>query len=137
MKSDTGRRIMDAARAKAKEIGKGVSIIVVDAGGTPVCMERVNDASPATTFIAEGKAVASVMMGRDSGAMEKLLERFPPISKVYDNISAKVNGRFLVLQGAVVILDDGAVVGAVGTSGATSEEDEAISRAGADQYAAG
>ncbi len=137
MKSETGRRIMDAARAKAKELGKGVSIIVLDAGGIPVCMERVNDAAPATTFIAEGKAMASVMMGRDSGALEKLMERFPPISKVYDNISAKVDGRFLVLQGAVVILDDGAVAGAVGVSGATSEEDESIARAGAEQYAAG
>ena len=137
MKSETSRRIMDAARAKAKEIGKGVSIIVVDSGGIPMCMERVNDAAPATTFIAEGKATASVMMGRDSGALEKLAERFPPITKVYDSISAKVQGRFLVLQGAVVILDDGAVAGAVGVSGATSEEDEAIAKAGADQYAAG
>ena len=137
MNSESGRRIMDAARAKAHEVGKGVSIIVVDSGGMPMCLERVNNASPATTFIAEGKAVASVMMGRDSGAVEKLAERFPPITKVYDNISARVQGRFLALQGAVVILEDGAVVGAVGVSGATSEEDEAIARAGADVYAAG
>ena len=91
------------------EIGKGVSIIIVDAGGTPMCLERVNDAAPATTFIAEGKAVASVMMGRDSGALATLAERFPPITSVYERVSTNVNGRFLALQGAVVILDDGAV----------------------------
>src|SRR3954453_14216485 len=130
MNSETARRMMDAARASALDLGKGVSIAIVDAGGNLMCMERVNDAAPATTFIAEGKAIASVMMGRDSGALEQLAERFPPITKVYDNISAKVQGRFLVLQGAVVILDDGAVAGAVGVSGATSEEDEAIARAG-------
>jgi len=136
MKSETGRRIMDAARAKATELGKGVSIVVLDAGGTPMCLERVNDAAPATTFIAENKAMASIMMGRDSGSLEKLIERFPPITRVYEGISTRVNGRFLPMQGAVVILDDGAVAGAVGVSGASSEEDEAIARAGADVYKA-
>ena len=132
MNTETARRMMDAARASALELGKGVSIAIVDSGGNLMCMERVNDAAPATTFIAESKAVASVMMGRDSGRLAFMQENFPTI---LDAVSARVGGRFLAVQGAVVVLDGKATEGAVGVSGATSEEDEAIARAGADAFA--
>jgi len=131
MNTETARRMMDAARASALELGKGVSIAIVDAGGNLMCMERVNDAAPATTFIAEGKAVASVMMGRDSGKLAFMQENFPAI---LDAVSARVGGRFLAVQGAVVVLQGKATEGAVGVSGATSEEDEAIARAGANAF---
>ena len=133
MNTETARRMMDAARASALELGKGVSIAIVDAGGNLMCMERVNDAAPATTFIAEGKAVASVMMGRDSGRLAFMQENFPTI---LDAVSARVGGRFLAVQGAVVVLQGKAAEGAVGVSGATSEEDEAIARAGATAFSA-
>ena len=123
--------MMDAARASALALGKGVSIAIVDAGGTLMCMERVNDAAPATTFIAEAKAVASVMMGRDSGRLAFMQENFPA---VLDAVSQRVGGRFIAVQGAVVVLNGTATDGAVGVSGATSEEDEAIARAGAGAY---
>jgi uncharacterized protein GlcG (DUF336 family) len=133
MDTVTARRMMDAARASALELGKGVSIAIVDAGGNLICMERVNDAAPATTFIAEGKAVASVMMGRDSGKLAFMQENFPTILQA---VSQRVGGRFLAVQGAVVVLNGKATEGAVGVSGATSEEDEAIARAGAGAYGA-
>jgi uncharacterized protein GlcG (DUF336 family) len=133
MDTVTARRMMDAARASALELGKGVSIAIVDAGGNLICMERVNDAAPATTFIAEGKAVASVMMGRDSGKLAFMQENFPTILQA---VSQRVGGRFLAVQGAVVVLNGKATEAAVGVSGATSEEDEAIARAGAGAYGA-
>ena len=97
-----------------------------------MCLERVNDAAPATTFIAEGKAVASAMMGRDSARLAFMQDNFP---KILDAVAERVGGRFVAVQGAVVVLNGKATEGAVGVSGATSEEDEAIARAGAEAYA--
>ena len=133
MNTETARRMLDASRASAVQLGKGVSIAIVDAGGNLMCLERVNDAAPATTFIAEGKAVASAMMGRDSGRLAPMAERFPAILQA---VASRVGGRFMAVQGAVVVMQGGAVEGAVGVSGATSEEDEAIARAGADAFGA-
>ncbi|HLF71933.1 MAG TPA: heme-binding protein [Dehalococcoidia bacterium] len=133
MKSETGRRMMDAARAKAAEIGKGVSIAIVDTGGTLVVLERVNDPPPATALVAEGKAVCSVMFGRDSGVIAGFADRIPAVT---NSLMARLNGRFVALQGAVVVQADGETVGAVGVSGATSEEDEAIAGAARDVYGA-
>ncbi len=131
MKSQAARQIMDAAREKAEEVGKPVSVTIVDAGGTLMAMERLGDAPSATVMVAEGKAVASAVMGRDSGRLEAMAQSLPTI---INSLTIRYGGRFVPAQGGVVIRDEGEVAGAVGVSGATSEEDEAIARAGADAY---
>jgi uncharacterized protein GlcG (DUF336 family) len=131
MKSDAARRMMDAARDRAGEIGKPVSVAIVDAGGMLMALERLNDAPSATVLVAEGKAVASAVMGRDSGRLEAMAESLPAI---IDSLMLRYGGRFVPAQGGVVIRQGGNVIGAVGVSGATSEEDEAIARAGAEAY---
>ena len=133
MKSRAARQIMDAAREKAEEVGKPVSVAIVDAGGTLMAMERLGDAPSATVMVAEGKAVASAVMGRDSGRLEAMAQSLPTI---INSLTIRYNGRFVPAQGGVVIRDGGEVAGAVGVSGATSEEDESIARAGADAYEA-
>ena len=134
MQSDEAKRALDAAKAKAGEMGKAVSIIVVDAAAIPVVLERVGDAAAFTTVVAEGKACASAFVGRDSGELQGMAERFPSLVQGF---ATRLGGRFVALQGAVVLLREGAVIGAVGVSGATAEEDEAIARAGADAFGAG
>jgi uncharacterized protein GlcG (DUF336 family) len=131
MKSDAARAMMDAARDKAEEIGKPVSVAIVDAGGALMALERLNDAPSATVLVAEGKAVASAVMGRDSGRLEAMAESLPSIINA---LMMRYEGRFVPAQGGVVIRQGGEVRGAVGVSGATSEEDEAIARAGANAY---
>ena len=131
MKSEAARRMMDAARDRATEIGKPVSVAIVDAGGMLVALERLNDAPSATVLVAEGKAVASAVMGRDSVRLEAMAESLPTI---IDSLMMRYGGRFVPAQGGVVVREGTAVLGAVGVSGATSEEDEAIARAGAEAY---
>jgi uncharacterized protein GlcG (DUF336 family) len=53
---------------------------------------------------------------------------------IINSLMIRYEGRFVPAQGGVVVRDGGEVVGAVGVSGATSEEDEAIARAGAEAY---
>ena len=131
MRSDAARRMMDAARDKAEEIGKPVSVAIVDAGGLLMALERLNDAPSATVLVAEGKAVASAVMGRDSVRLEAMAESLPTI---IDSLMLRYGGRFVPAQGGVVIREGTSIIGAVGVSGATSEEDEAIARAGAEAY---
>jgi uncharacterized protein GlcG (DUF336 family) len=123
--------MMDAARDRATEIGKPVSVAIVDAGGMLVALERLNDAPSATVLVAEGKAVASAVMGRDSVRLEAMAESLPTI---IDSLMMRYGGRFVPAQGGVVVREGTSVLGAVGVSGATSEEDEAIARAGAEAY---
>lgn len=132
MRSDAARRMMDAAREKAAEIGKPVSVAIVDAGGGLMALERMGEAPAATVLVAEGKAVASAVMGRDSVRLEAMAESLPSI---IDSLMLRFEGRFVPAQGGVVVRQQGTVIGAVGVSGATSEEDEAIARAGAEAYA--
>jgi uncharacterized protein GlcG (DUF336 family) len=131
MNSDAARRMMDAARLKATEIGKPVSVAVVDAGGMLMALERLNDAPSATVLVAEGKAVASAVMGRDSSRLEAMAESLPSI---INSLMMRYGGRFVPAQGGIVIRQAGEVIGGIGVSGATSEEDEAIARAGADAF---
>jgi uncharacterized protein GlcG (DUF336 family) len=131
MKSDAARQMMEAARAKAVEIGKPVSVAIVDSGGSLMALERLADAPPATVVVAEGKAVASAVMGRDSGRLEAMAQSLPLI---INSLMLRYEGRFVPAQGGVVVRSNGNVIGAVGVSGATSEEDESIARAGAEAY---
>jgi len=133
MRSDEARRVLDAARAKATELDKAVSIIVIDAAGIPVVLDRVGDPGAFTTVVAEGKAGASALMGRDSGELQGMAERFPSLVQ---GLAMRVGGRFMAAQGGVVLRRNDVVEGAVGVSGATAEEDEEIARAGADVFGA-
>jgi glc operon protein GlcG len=127
MKSEEAQRMMTAAKAEAAKLGKSVSIAILDAGGLMMAFERYNDAASFTAVVAEAKASASVFMGRDSGALAAFATNAPAIMAT---VSARLGGRFAPHQGAVVIRNADGVQGAIGVSGATSEEDEQIAKAG-------
>jgi uncharacterized protein GlcG (DUF336 family) len=131
MKSHAARQMMDAARDKAAEVGKPVSVAIVDTGGGLMALERLGDAPSATVMVAEGKAVASAVMGRDSGRLEAMAQSLPLI---INSLMMRYEGRFTPAQGGVVVKDGSEVVGGVGVSGGTSEEDESIARAAAEAY---
>jgi uncharacterized protein GlcG (DUF336 family) len=125
---ETAKRIMAAAGAKSEAMGKPVSIAIVDIAGAMVLFERFGNIGSFTAAVAEGKAVGSAYTGRDSGALEQMMQAG---GAVFDAIAgALVGRRFVPRQGAVPIVKDGMVIGAIGVSGGTSQEDEDIARAG-------
>jgi uncharacterized protein GlcG (DUF336 family) len=110
-------------------MNKGVCIAIVDISGSMVLFERFGSVASYTAAIAEGKATGSAFTGRDSAMLERMATEGSP---VYDAIAGQLSGRrFVPRQGAVPISDGSGVIGAVGVSGATSQEDEDIARAGA------
>ena len=116
-------RMVQAAVANADELSVIVSIAVCDAGGNLLAFNRMQGASAVSATVAQGKAAASAGFGRASGALQA-------DSPVIQSVIATMGGRMLPAQGAVPVLKDGEVVGAIGGSGATSQQDEECAQAG-------
>lgn len=129
MDKETAKRVMAAAGAKAEAMGTPVSIAIVDIAGAMVLFERFGAVTSYTAALAEGKAGGSAFTGRDSAMLEQMAGSGGP---VFEAIAAQLSGRrFVPRQGAVALKDGDTVIGAIGISGATSQEDEDIAKAGA------
>jgi glc operon protein GlcG len=123
---DEANRALDAAMAKAHEQGTKMNIAVVDAGGRLVAFKRMNGAIWAGVYGSQGKAVASAAFGRDSGVMQERAG-----APIIQGIMVAEGGHMIPSQGAVPILRNGVVIGAIGCGGGTGQEDEDCARAGA------
>ena len=118
-----GNLMVQAALAKAGDLNVKVSIAVCDSGGSLIAFGRMDGASAASAIVAQGKAAASAGFGRASGTLQA-------DSPVIQAVIAAMGGRMLPARGAVPILKDGALVGSIGGSGATAEQDEECAQAG-------
>jgi uncharacterized protein GlcG (DUF336 family) len=123
--SSEAQKILQAAQAKAQQMGVKVSISVVDGRGDLLTMVRLDGASWRTALISKGKAYASANFGVASADLTARAT-----SPVMQSFMLQVRGEAVLAQGAVPVLRNGQVAGAVGVSGAKSEEDEEIAKAG-------
>ncbi|MFC5698965.1 heme-binding protein [Pseudomonas sp. GCM10022186] len=116
-------RILAAARAEADANQWNVAIAVVDDGGHPLALERLDGCAPISAYIATEKARTAALGRRESKGYEDM---------VNGGRSAFLSAPLLTsLEGGVPVLVDGQVVGAVGVSGVKAEQDAQIARAGA------
>jgi glc operon protein GlcG len=116
--------MIQAALAKAEELQVKLSVAVCDTGGTLLAFNRMNGAIAVSATVAQGKAAASAGFGRPSGALQA-------DSPVIQAVIASLGGRMLPARGAVPVYQAGELVGAIGASGATAEQDEQCAQAGA------
>jgi len=108
-----------------------LSIVVLDASGHLVAMQREDGASMFRFDVATGKAWAAVAMGAPSRA---LAERAIDNPNFFVTLAATAHGRFLPQPGAAIIRDnDGKIIGSAGASGGTGDEDEAACVYGIEQ----
>ena len=113
--------------ARAKHF-KPMAVVVVDASGHVLASVRENGASALRLDIAHGKAAAAIGMGCNSRTLASRAKDMPVF---YGAIAAVADSKFIPQTGAVLITDaTGVVVGAVGASGGTGDEDEMICIAG-------
>ncbi len=122
---DDANRMIAAAKAKAEELGVSLSIAVCDGGGALLSFNRMAGASAITATVAQGKAAASAGFGRASGTLQA-------DSPVIQAVISATGGRMIPAQGAVPIRQNGELVGAIGASGATAQQDEDCAQAGLD-----
>lgn len=126
---EQAQRIITVALAKARENGyKPMGVAVVDEGGNLKAFAREDGASMFRFEIAQAKAWGAVGMGVSSRVLGTRAKDNP---NFFVSLAATASGRFLPQTGAVVIKGaDGEVLGAVGASGGTGDEDELICMAG-------
>ena len=117
-------RMVQAAIAKAEELQVKISVAVCDTGGSLIAFNRMNGAIVVSATVAQGKAAASAGFGRASGALQA-------DSPVIQAVITSLGGRMLPARGAVPVSQAGELVGAIGASGATAEQDEQCAQAGA------
>jgi len=117
------KKIAAAAEAEALKRGATVVIAVVDDGGHLIVLERLDDTQVASVEVAIGKARTAAIFRRPSKVFEDQIRNGRAATLVLPGATP--------LQGGLPILVDGKVVGAIGVSGNTPQEDEDIAKAGA------
>ena len=123
------RTIIATAFAKAKELGlKPLGVSVLDAGGHLVAFERQDGASFLRHEIGAGKAFGALALGMGGRMVTKHAMERPHFMQGLSGVSG---GRIVPVPGGVLIRDaQNAIVGAVGISGDTSDNDETCAVAG-------
>ena len=127
---EQAQQIIAAALAESRKQGyKPMGIAVLDASGNLKAFASEDGASMFRFDIARAKAWGAVGMGVASGVLAQRAKDNP---NFFVALAATADGKFLPQTGAVVIRDAaGQLLGAVGASGGTGDEDEAICIAGA------
>jgi uncharacterized protein GlcG (DUF336 family) len=110
------------ARAAAKEYGlKPLTVVVLDAGGHVVSVEREDGSANNRFEIAFGKAYGALALGMGPRSLMARAEQQP----YFITAAAAIGGRLIPVPGGVLVKDEaGTVVGCVGVSGDTSDNNE-------------
>ena len=126
---ETARSITAGVRAAAKEHGlKPLTVVVLDAGGHVVSVEREDGSSNNRFEIAFGKAYGALALGVGSRALMARAEQQPYF---ISSAAAAIGGRLVPVPGGVLVKDAaGAVAGCVGVTGDTSDNDELAAMTG-------
>ena len=115
-------QILQAARSEAQQQGWAVAIAVVDDGGHPLALERLDGCAPIGAYIATEKARSAAIGRRETKGYEDM---------VNGGRTAFISAPLITsLEGGVPIVVEGQVVGAVGVSGVKAEQDAQVAKAG-------
>ncbi len=126
---EAAKKAMAASEAEAKKNNWPVAIAVLDTTGSLVLLTKLGNTQTGSVAIAEGKAKTALDFGRPSKAFQDMVAGGGVGIRI---MSANV----MALESGVPIIVNGKVVGAVGVSGVTSEQDAQVAKAGADAAAA-
>jgi len=123
---EEAQRILSAAEEKAAEMGQPMNIAVMDAGRNLVAFHRMDGAWVASTDIAIDKAFTSAGRGLTTRKIGEMAQPGQPLF----GINTTNGGRIVIFAGGVPLVRDGDVVGAVGVSGGSVDQDEEVAEAG-------
>jgi uncharacterized protein GlcG (DUF336 family) len=120
--------MIDAAFAKGAELGlKPLTVAVLDPGGYLIAAQRQDTASNVRVKLAQGKAAGALALGVSSRAIGKMAEERPHFVASVRELG---EGGMVPVAGGVIVADEaGTVLGAVGVTGDTSDNDEACALA--------
>lgn len=127
---ESARRIIAAAEKKAAEIGQPMNIAVADAGGNLVAHVRMDGAWLGSVDISIKKAYTS----RAFDIQTKDLAEHSQSGGQFFGIHTSNDGRIMIFAGGIPLKADGVVVGAIGVSGGSGDQDHAVAEAGAGAF---
>ena len=126
------KEIIAAAEVKAIEIGQPMNIAVADAGGNLISHVRMDNAWIGSIDISIKKAYTS----RAFDIATKDLATHSQSGDQFFGIHASNDGKIMIFAGGIPLKRDGKVVGAIGVSGGSGEQDHSVAEAGAKAYSA-
>ena len=118
--------IISAAEEKARQMGQPMNIAVMDAGRNLVAFHRMDGAWVASTDIAIDKAFTSAGRGLTTRKIGEMAQPGQPLF----GINTTNGGRIVIFAGGIPLMRGGEVIGAIGVSGGTVDEDEEVAEAG-------
>ncbi|MEH2425700.1 MAG: heme-binding protein [Nostoc sp.] len=122
---DDARRILAAGEAKARAIGQPMNLAVVDAGGNLVAHIRMDGAWIGSIDISINKAFTARAFDLST---KSLAENAQPGEQFY-GIHVSNGGRIMIFAGGIPLQRDEQIVGAIGVSGGSGEQDQAVAEA--------
>jgi len=120
---ELAQAVIAAAVAQAKERGWKMNVAVSDSGGNLVAFQRMDGAMLASIPIAEHKARAAATFRRPTRVFED------GVQLMHLNYLLAFDG-IIASRGGIPLIDNGLIIGAIGSSGGTDSQDEVVSRAG-------
>ena len=125
---EQAQTMIAVARDKGREMGlKPLSVAVLDAGGHLLAFAREDGASPGRFEIARGKAYGSIMLGMPGSAQ---MARAEGQSYFMAAMNGTFHGKLVPVPGGVLVKQGDTIIGAVGVTGDTSDNDAAVAVAG-------
>ncbi|CAH0345183.1 hypothetical protein BCI9360_01462 [Bacillus sp. CECT 9360] len=125
---EIAKKMIESAEKKAKEINVPMVISIVDEGGNFIACHRMDDALLVSVDIAQNKAWTSVAMKMTTAD----LAQAAGVGKSLYGINTTNNGRVVVFGGGIPLRKDEEIIGAVGVSGGSVEDDIRVAQAAAD-----
>ena len=122
---EMAKKVMAAAEAEAIKNNWNMVITILDTGGNRVMMERLDNAVLAAISVSEGKARTAVGFRRPSKAIDDAIAGGGAALRLLS-----IQGEGVFVQGGLPIVVDSKVVGAIGVSGGSSQQDEQVAQAG-------
>ena len=127
---DVAKQLVAAAEEKAEEIDVPMCIAVMNEGGNLVAFQRMDDALLASISISQNKAYTAVSLKLDT---ETVWEVSQPGESLY-GLGNTNEGRIITFGGGIPLESDGKVVGGVGVSGGSAEEDVTVASAAVEAF---
>lgn len=118
------KKIVQAAQEEAKKNSWNMAIAIIDSGGNLVLLEKMDNTQLGSIDICQAKAQTALRFKRSSKAFEELVE------KAGANLKILAMPGVTPIEGGELIIRDGAIIGAIGISGALSTQDTQVAKAG-------
>ncbi|MDX6484904.1 MAG: hypothetical protein QOF43_57 [Gaiellaceae bacterium] len=127
---DTALHIIAGARQKAEAIGVAMNIAIVDEGNNLVAFQRMDGAWLGSIDIAKGKAYTARAFNMSTKDLAPLCVPGQPLFGIH----VSNEGRLIIFAGGIPLERGGEVVGAIGVSGGSVEQDQEVAEAGVETF---